>query len=56
MTKEFILFVAGLYPGTEFYFNDAELNQTDKETNRLVSPSNGHDNHIHVMFPGGKER
>lgn len=55
LTKEFILFVANLYPGTEFYFNDPAIEKQDPATEKLVHRSGGHDNHLHVMFPGGKE-
>ena len=53
LTKEFILFLVKLYPGTTFYFNDSQLNEVDKETRNFVDPSGGHNNHLHVMFPGG---
>ena len=55
LTKEFILFVVKFYPGTEYYFNDPALWDKDNDTNKIVKRSGGHDNHLHVMFPGGKE-
>lgn len=53
LTKDFILLIVRLYPGTTFYFNDSALNTTDRATRDYVSPSGGHNNHLHVMFPGG---
>jgi len=55
LTKEFILLGVQLYPGTTFLFNDPVLNETDKDTRDIVNPSAGHNDHLHVMFPGGKE-
>lgn len=55
LTKEFILFVIKLYPGTTFYFNDKEVNEKDMDTRNFVDSSKGHDDHLHVMFPGGRE-
>lgn len=55
LTKEFILFVVRLYPGTTFLFNDPVLDVSDNDTSKLVTRSGGHDNHLHVMFPGGQE-
>lgn len=55
LTKEFILLVVQLYPGTTVLFNDKTLHTDDKETNNLVNPSDGHNDHLHMMFPGGKE-
>ena len=53
LTKAFILFVVKLYSGTRILFNDKQLNEFDKETRDFVNPSKGHDNHLHVIFPGG---
>lgn len=53
LTKKFILLVVGLYPGTTFYFNDPQLDGVDKETKNLVRSMGGHNDHLHVMFPGG---
>ena len=56
LTKEYILLVLRLYPGTAIYFNDAELNNKDSDTKNFVDPSDAsHDNHLHAMFPGGRE-
>lgn len=56
LTKAFILMVIDLYSGTTFYFNDAELNDKDAATKNFVDPSDiSHDNHLHVMFQGGRE-
>lgn len=56
LTKEFILMVVEKYPGTTVYFNDPAIWRDDKETNKYVSASDSsHNNHLHVMFPGGKE-
>lgn len=55
LTKEFILMVVKLYPGTTVYFNDPQLNQKDEQTRNIVDASEDHDDHLHVMFPGGKE-
>ncbi len=55
LTKEFIIFLVKLYPGTIFHFNDPVLDTVDKDTTDVVSKSGGHENHLHVMFPGGKE-
>lgn len=54
LTKEFIRLVLKLFPGTEFYYNDSEIYR-DKEFLRTVSYMAGHDDHLHVMFSGGKE-
>ncbi len=53
-TKEFILIAVKLFSGTTVYFNDSVLHK-DSETRSYVSPMGGHDDHLHVMFPGGKE-
>lgn len=53
-TKEFILLAVKLYPGTTVYFNDSVLHK-DPQTRTLVAPSGGHDDHLHIMFPGGRE-
>ena len=56
LTKAFILMVVDLYAGTTVFFNDPELNDKDPDTNKIVDPSdNSHDNHLHMMFPGGRE-
>ena len=55
LTKEFILLAVRLYPGTTVYFNDKALYQEDAHTKNIVDPSPKHDDHLHVMFPGGKE-
>lgn len=55
LTKEFILLVRKLYPINEFYYNDKQI-YNDAEFKGFVSRSDGHDNHLHVMFPGGKEK
>ncbi|MGI8787729.1 MAG: hypothetical protein ACR2HG_08225 [Pyrinomonadaceae bacterium] len=52
LTKEFILLVRKLYPGTKFYFNDKKIWE-DREFNSFVERRGGHDNHLHVIFPGG---
>jgi hypothetical protein len=51
-TKEFIRLVVRLYPGTTFHYND-ELIYDDKEFRGTVTKAKGHDNHIHIKFPGG---
>lgn len=53
LTKAFILLVVKLYPGTTFYFNDEVLNTKDKDVNKFVEARGGHNNHLHVIFPGG---
>lgn len=54
LTKELILLTVRLYPGTTFYFNDPQISKNDSQTKNIVSPSDSsHDNHLHVMFPGG---
>ncbi len=54
LTKEFVLLVRRLYPGTKFLFNDPQLNAKDTETKNFVDPSTAaHNNHLHVIFPGG---
>jgi len=55
LTKKFILLAVRLYPGTTVYFNDKALYQEDAHTKNIVDPSPKHDDHLHVMFPGGKE-
>lgn len=56
LTKKFILMVVGLHPGTTVFFNDAELHRIDRETSAIVDSSDkSHINHLHVMFPGGRE-
>lgn len=52
LTKEFILLVVRLYPGTQILFNDYELHTTDRETRNYVKlSSKDHDNHLHIIFP-----
>ena len=51
LTKEFILLVVKLYPGTKILFNDAKLNGEDTETRDFVNPEVDHDNHLHVILP-----
>lgn len=53
LTKKFILLVVKLYPGTTFYFNDEELHRKDRDVNQSIEPKSGHNDHLHVMFPGG---
>jgi len=54
LTKEFILLVRRLYPGTKFLFNDPQLDILDPDTRDFVTKSTPvHDNHLHVIFPGG---
>lgn len=56
LTKEFILLTVSLNPGTTFYFNDPDIHTKDSRTKNIVDPSDAtHDNHLHVMFPGGRE-
>lgn len=55
LTKKFILLIRRLYPTNEFYFNDSEI-YGKKEFSSFVSKAAGHNDHIHVMFPGGKEK
>lgn len=55
LTKNFILLILKLYPGTKFLFNDPKLHRDDPELNSFVTDSStDHDNHLHVIFPGGK--
>ena len=54
LTKEFIRLVRRLYPTNEFYFNDSGI-YGKSEFGGFVSEAGGHDDHLHVMFPGGKE-
>lgn len=51
LTKQFILLVRKLYPGTEFLFNDSELNSRDRDVSSFVNPAGGHDDHLHVILP-----
>lgn len=53
-TKDFIRLVKKLYPSNEFYFNDSKI-YNDAEFKNFVGYSAGHFDHLHVMFPGGKE-
>lgn len=52
LTKEFILLIRRLYPGTKFYFNDSKI-YGNREFSSFVTKMGGHDNHLHVIFPGG---
>lgn len=54
LTKDFIRLAIKSVPGTTVYFNDKNIH-TDKEFNKIVSQMGGHDDHLHVMFPGGIE-
>ncbi len=56
LTKEFILFVVRLYPGTTFLFNDPQLERFDDDTKNLVTSSYGHNDHLHVMLSGGEKQ
>lgn len=52
LTKEFILLVRRLYPGTKILFNDVEFFSKDIETNKFVEESSvDHYNHLHVILP-----
>lgn len=52
LTKEFILLVVRLYPGTQILFNDSDLDVTDAETKNYVTKSSvDHYNHLHVILP-----
>lgn len=53
-SKEFIRLVRRLYSTNEFYFNDAGI-YGKSEFSGFVTKAGGHDDHLHVMFPGGKE-
>ena len=54
LTKEFIRLAVKIVPGTTAYFNDRAISG-DKEFRGIVTSSGGHDDHLHVMFPGGVE-
>jgi hypothetical protein len=52
-TKLFIKMVRNLYPGSIIYFNDPKI-LDDSDFKAFVMFDNGHDNHLHVIFPGGE--
>lgn len=54
LTKDFIRLAVKIVPGTTVYFNDKGI-YGDKEFGKMVSYKGGHDDHLHVMFPGGIE-
>ena len=54
LTKEFILLVRRLYSGTRFLFNDGAINQSQQFRSFVKPSTQDHDNHLHVIFPGGK--
>lgn len=52
LTKEFILLIVRLYPGSQILFNDEKLHKIDPETRNFVTASSAdHDNHLHIIFP-----
>ena len=53
LTKDFIRMVVQKYPGTKIYFNDEKIYK-DPEFKGVVSPKGGHNDHLHVMFPGAE--
>jgi hypothetical protein len=55
LTKEFIKLVRAKVPGSTVLFNDKAIHTDDAELAPYVSPSDAsHDNHLHIIFPGGK--
>lgn len=54
LTKAFIRLARKLYPSIEMYFNDQKIYE-DREFSSFVTFKGGHYDHLHVMFPGGKE-
>ena len=48
-TKEFILLVRRLYPGTTVYYNDSQI-YNDKAYSSFVSRKAKHDDHLHIML------
>lgn len=49
LTKEFILLVRRLYPGSTVYYNDTQI-YNDAAFRAFVSYSRDHDDHLHVML------
>ena len=52
-TKGFIRIVLQLYPGSLFYFDDSQI-YDDPEFRGKVIKYRDHDNHLHVILPGGE--
>jgi len=52
-TKAFIRMVLQLYPGSIIYFSDKQIYE-DPEFQGKVIKYPDHDNHLHVILPGGE--
>lgn len=54
LTKEFIKLARQKVAGTTVLFNDKAIHKDDAELSPFVNSSDSsHNNHLHVMFPGG---
>lgn len=52
-TKAFINLLTSMYPGSVVYFNDPEIYNDPSFAGRVIQYAD-HDNHLHVIFPGGE--